>query len=125
MRSAELHLYQGRAFARQSNLTEARRTIDDGIADFHKARTSISATDPIRLSAFEPVWELFDEAFTLQIAAPDFDRAAAFAKYESSRAQTLLELRSQATSDFSAVQSALGERQTLVLLNQQPEELLA
>lgn len=125
LRSAELHLYLGRALARQSNIADAQRTIEAGIADFHKARASMPASDPIRLSAFEPVWELFDEAFTLALATGDFDRAAAFEKYESSRAQTLLELRSQESSELPVVQSQLSERQTMVMLNQQPKELLA
>lgn len=125
LRSAELHLYLGRALARNATVSEARRTIEAGIADFHKARASMPATDPIRLSAFEPVWELFDEAFTLALGTGAFDRPAAFEKYESSRAQTLLELRSQESSAFPVVQSQLSDRQTMVLLHQQPKELLA
>lgn len=125
LRSAELHLYLGRALARQSNYVEALTSINDGIADFQKARASIPATDPTRLSAFEPVWELFDEAFTLQIESPTFDRAAAFATYESGRAQTVLDLRSQRSVDFDTMRQLLAEQQTLVLLNQQPTRLLA
>jgi CHAT domain-containing protein len=125
LRSAELHLYLGRALARQSNYTEALTSINDGIADFQKARASIPATDPTRLSSFEPAWELFDEAFSLQVESPTFDRAAAFAAYESSRAQTVLDLRSQRSVDFETMRQSLAEKETLVLLHQQPARLLA
>lgn len=125
LRSAELHLYLGRALARLSQPLAARAAINQGIADFRKTQRSLSPSDPIRLSAFEPVWELFDEAYGMLAGAPDFDRAAAFETYESSRAQTLLELREEHHRSLAAIRSELNERESLVLLHQQPSALLA
>ena len=125
LRSAEIHLYLGRALAKSDDLAGARGAIDEGIADFERARELMAHDDAARLSSFEPVWDLFDEAVALQVDHPDTDVERAFAAFQRGRARTLLEARALTPHSLRDVQAAMDRRTTMVMLHQRDAELLA
>lgn len=122
LRSAEIHLYLARAYRQSGDQRGANSALDSGIADFEQARSGLPIDDPVRLSAIEPVWELFDEAIALNSDAGALERA--FTAFERSRARTLLEAREQDIRSVEEVQAALASKSALVLLHQRPKELI-
>ena len=124
LRSAEIHLYLGRALAKSNDIAGARAAIDEGISDFERARALMGDDDGARLSSFEPVWDLFDEAVALQIDYPDADVERAFAALQRGRARTLLEARALTPQSLHDVQAEMGRRTAMVILHQRDSELL-
>jgi CHAT domain-containing protein len=127
LRSAELHLHRARALRALDDRAGAVTAVEQGIADFVKARQSLPVDDPTRLSAVEPVWDLFDVAVQLRWtneAAPNqVDRDALFRALEASRANTLRELRVGDAMALDQVRARLTPDRALVLLHQQQDAL--
>lgn len=122
LRSAEIHLYLARAYRASGDEPGANVALETGIADFEQARSRMPVDDPVRLSAIEPVWDLFDETIALHSDAGALERA--FTAFERSRARTLLEARDQDVRSVAEVQAALAPLSALVLLHQRPQELI-
>jgi CHAT domain-containing protein len=125
LRSAEAHLYLGQALRTRHDRQGARQAFENGIRDFERVRASVSAANPVRLSAFEPVWDLFDESFALSLLDASAGRQPAFAAYERARARTLLDAHGRSATTLSELQSKLGPGTAVLLLHQRPESLLA
>jgi len=125
LRSAEIHLYLGRALAQTSDVAGARAAIDAGIRDFERARELMGDDEAARPSSFEPVWDLFDEAVALQVQQPDMDMERAFAAVQRGRARTLLQARSLNPHSLHDVQAAMPPRTAMLILHQRDAELLA
>ncbi|MBY0493257.1 MAG: CHAT domain-containing protein [Cyanobacteria bacterium] len=122
LRSAEIHLYLARAYQQSGDRQGASTALEAGIIDFERARSRMPVDDPVRLSAIEPVWELFDESIALNYDAALYDRA--FTAFERSRARTLLEATRQEVRSIANVQAGLAPSSALVLLHQRPRELI-
>jgi CHAT domain-containing protein len=122
LRSAEIQLYLARAYRESGDHRRANGALEAGIADFEQARGRMPPDDPVRLSAIEPAWDLFDEAIALNRDAGNLEQA--FTAFERSRARTLLEATRQEVRSLADVQAALPPSSVLVLLHQRPRELI-
>ena len=114
MRSAEMRLIESRALANLGDLAAARTSAALGIADFEAALDTFDPSDSTRLSALEPVWQLYSHAARLHLPPLGNDFATAFDFSERSRSRTLLARRRQKPLTLAAVQSRLGEGQAIL-----------
>ena len=124
LRTAELSLYRARSLSAMGNVEGARSAVEHGILAFERARSSLSPLDPSRLSAFEPVWDLFDEAVNEELAQSQPRYEFAFANIERSRARTLFEARHLESIPLSRTMDTIDAATTMLLLHQQPTRLL-
>ena len=124
MRLAEASLLQSRALARLGNLDEARAAAERGIDAFERAVGSIEPTNPIRISALEPVWSLYSDAARLHLQPGREDYPSAFVLLERGRARTLLDLRRVSPLGLTEVQKRLGADEAILLLDQSTSSLV-
>lgn len=125
LRSAETAIYLGGAFLAAGNAASAGHAIAEGISAFERARKTMPIDDPVRLSTFEPVWRLFDQAVAVELVQQQQDQERLFAAIERSRARTLLELARGGRPSLFQVQSQLDRGTVILLLHQRETSLLA